>query len=164
MDRRARLLVAERALYRTLRMAGPGRRRAHAQRHLARLSGPERKSSLRPAEHSVAWLGQGAIADRTKEHLGASDRGIILMRKRFLDDLEAIERGEDPKGLIRDPKENECIRLPIVLRDLYTKPHTRAELEAHPGRIGTYMRNYIFQAGQPDEVRIASEKALMIRI
>jgi len=27
----------------------------------------------------VAWLGQGAIADRTKEHLGTSDRGVIMI-------------------------------------------------------------------------------------
>jgi 5,5'-dehydrodivanillate O-demethylase oxygenase subunit len=110
----------------------------------------------------VAWLGQGVVSDRQNEHLGASDRGVILMRKRLLEDLEAVERGEDPKCVIRDPKENEALRLPIVLRDLYTKPHTRAELEAHPGRVGTYMRNYIFQSGQPDDVRLAYEKALMI--
>ena len=29
----------------------------------------------------VAWVGQGAIADRTGEHLGESDRGVIMMRK-----------------------------------------------------------------------------------
>ena len=46
----------------------------------------------------VAWIGQGTIADRTKEHLGSSDRGVILLRQRFLNDLEAIARGEDPKA------------------------------------------------------------------
>ena len=30
----------------------------------------------------VAWVGQGALADRTQEHLGESDRGVIMMRKR----------------------------------------------------------------------------------
>ena len=27
----------------------------------------------------AAWAGQGSIADRTKEHLGESDRGVILL-------------------------------------------------------------------------------------
>ena len=54
----------------------------------------------------VAWIGQGTIADRTQEHLGTGDRGVILLRQRFLDDLAAIGRGEDPKGVIRDPAAN----------------------------------------------------------
>jgi len=32
----------------------------------------------------VAWVGQGRIADRTKESLGASDRGISLIRSSSL--------------------------------------------------------------------------------
>lgn len=31
----------------------------------------------------VGWVGQGPIADRTKEHLGASDKGIVMVRNRF---------------------------------------------------------------------------------
>ncbi len=50
----------------------------------------------------VSWVGQGLIADRTKEKLGASDKGIFMMRKRMFDDLEAIAQGRDPSGLIRD--------------------------------------------------------------
>jgi 5,5'-dehydrodivanillate O-demethylase oxygenase subunit len=28
----------------------------------------------------VGWIGQGTITDRRREHLGRSDRGIIMMR------------------------------------------------------------------------------------
>ncbi len=101
----------------------------------------------------VAWLGQGTIADRTKEHLSASDRGIILMRKRFFDDLEAIERGEDPKGIVRDPAINECIRLPIVDREIYTEGLTLAEMRADPSLDP--LAGYGLQAGQPEWVRDA---------
>ena len=52
----------------------------------------------------VAWVGQGAIADRTKENLRSSDIGITMMRQRFFEELEAIEAGRDPKGVIRDPE------------------------------------------------------------
>jgi len=34
----------------------------------------------------VAWVGQGTVADRTQEHLGESDRGVILLRRRLLEE------------------------------------------------------------------------------
>jgi 5,5'-dehydrodivanillate O-demethylase len=101
----------------------------------------------------VAWVGQGAIADRTKERLGISDRGVIMMRKQFMDDLEAIERGEDPKGIVRDPAVNACIRLPIVDREIYTTGLTRAEIAADPSLDPR--RGYGLQAGQPEWIRRA---------
>jgi LigXa C-terminal domain like len=44
----------------------------------------------------VAWVGQGALADRTQEHLGESDRGVIMMRKRMLEQAELVARGGEP--------------------------------------------------------------------
>jgi 5,5'-dehydrodivanillate O-demethylase len=46
---------------------------------------------------------QGVIADRTKERLGASDGGIILMRQMMREALAALEAGNDPPCIIRDP-------------------------------------------------------------
>ncbi len=108
----------------------------------------------------VAWVGQGQTADRTEEHLGASDRGIILQRKRFLDDLEAIKRGEDPKATIRDPKVNECVALPVAERRILTEGLSREELLKHPILGKQYAGEYIFQAGQPPEVHAAFMKAM----
>src|SRR5690606_5988100 len=62
----------------------------------------------------LAWCGQGRIADRTTENLGAGDRGIVMIRRRFLEDLECMERGQDPKGIIRDPAVNVRVPLPIA--------------------------------------------------
>ena len=45
---------------------------------------------------------QGVIADRVNEHLGASDGGIILMRRMMREALAAIEAGTDPLCVIRD--------------------------------------------------------------
>lgn len=39
---------------------------------------------------------QGAIQDRTKEHLGQSDRAIIRYRRLLLEALDRVERGERP--------------------------------------------------------------------
>jgi len=110
----------------------------------------------------VAWVGQGTVADRTKEHLGLSDRGIILQRQRFLNDLEAIARGEDPKAIIRDPAVNHSVPLPVAERKLLVEGLTRAELLAHPILGKQYAGEYIFQAGQPEEVRAAFREAMGI--
>lgn len=67
-----------------------------------------------PAQDSLAWESQGALADRSREHLGVSDRGIILFRKLIQEQIEAVERGEDPIGVIRDPAKNVMIDLDVV--------------------------------------------------
>ena len=103
----------------------------------------------------VAWLGQGTIADRTQEHLGTSDRGVLMLRKRFLNDLEAVAKGEDPKAIIRDPEVNQCVALPIAERKLLTEGLTREELAKHPIHGRQLTEGYPFQQGQPPEVREA---------
>jgi 5,5'-dehydrodivanillate O-demethylase len=55
----------------------------------------------------IAWVGQGAISDRTREHLASSDKGVILFHKLLVENAARVERGEDPLGTIRDPSENE---------------------------------------------------------
>jgi len=54
---------------------------------------------------------QGSNFDRTGEHWGVSDEGVILLRRLFRQSIEAVQRGEDPVGVIRDPAKNEIIRL-----------------------------------------------------
>jgi 5,5'-dehydrodivanillate O-demethylase oxygenase subunit len=106
----------------------------------------------------VAWLGQGTIADRSKEHLAASDRGVTLMRKQLFDDLDALGRGEDPFAVVRDPSINDCISLPIVDREIYTDGLTLAELRADPSLDP--LAGYGLQAGQPEDVRRAFFEAM----
>jgi 5,5'-dehydrodivanillate O-demethylase len=52
----------------------------------------------------MVWVDQGKIADRTKETLGASDKGITFYRRMLLREMERAEQGHDPLGTIRDPK------------------------------------------------------------
>jgi 5,5'-dehydrodivanillate O-demethylase len=54
----------------------------------------------------LAWVSQGPMTPRNLEHLGVSDRGIILYRNQLSDAIDAVERGEDPPGLVTDPAEN----------------------------------------------------------
>jgi nitrite reductase/ring-hydroxylating ferredoxin subunit len=52
--------------------------------------------------------GMGAIVDRTREHLGTSDRAIIAARQLLLEAIEAVARGERPKG--SDPESYRGVR------------------------------------------------------
>lgn len=51
----------------------------------------------------MAWCTQGRITDRTTEHLGRSDIGVALLRKMFRQSMQAVAKGEDPLGTIREP-------------------------------------------------------------
>jgi 5,5'-dehydrodivanillate O-demethylase len=64
------------------------------------------------AQDVMAWETQGAIADRTVEALGASDRGVTLFRRQLLRELEKSERGEDPMNVFRDDWRGRRIDLP----------------------------------------------------
>jgi 5,5'-dehydrodivanillate O-demethylase oxygenase subunit len=61
---------------------------------------------LLDAQDIMAWVSQGPIADRTKESLGSSDRGVTLLRRMLRRELAKIEDGHDPIGVIRDPQRN----------------------------------------------------------
>ena len=58
------------------------------------------------AQDPAAWVTQGAIADRTGEHLGRSDKGIIQFRQMLEDNIRIVEDGGDPMCTFRDPAEN----------------------------------------------------------
>lgn len=63
-----------------------------------------------PSQDLMAWETQGAITDRSREMLGASDRGIVLWRRLLKEQIEAVAQGKEPVGLIRDPAINDIIR------------------------------------------------------
>jgi 5,5'-dehydrodivanillate O-demethylase len=111
----------------------------------------------------VAWLGQGVIADRSQEHLSQSDRGIALIRRRFLSDLEAVAKGQDPKAVIRSTEGSAIMRLPIIPRKELVEGLTREETLKHP-TFSRFADRYIFQAGQPDWVKRAYEGATGFKI
>ena len=107
----------------------------------------------------VAWAGQGTVADREKEHLGLSDRGILMLRKRFFEELERLSVGNDPKGIIRDPHINACVSLPIAHRSVFVDGLSLDELLKHP-IFSAQLKGYVFQAGQPEEIRRDYEGAM----
>lgn len=69
----------------------------------------------------MAWETQGPIADRTRERLTTSDRGIVLYREILMENIKKVQQGQDPMGVMRDPnhgiidtKLSESIRGPEV--------------------------------------------------
>ena len=65
-------------------------------------------------QDAAAQIGQGRIADRTAEHLGFSDRGVIQVRKLWLSAIQAVQRGDDPPGILRDLQDNEMLHFDVV--------------------------------------------------
>src|SRR5262249_3669279 len=63
------------------------------------------------AQDPAAWISQGGISDRPLEHLGRSDRGIIIFRQMLEENIARVEHGEDPMNTFRDPARNEYLSM-----------------------------------------------------
>ncbi|HLQ33007.1 MAG TPA: Rieske 2Fe-2S domain-containing protein [Chloroflexota bacterium] len=88
----------------------------------------------------MAWATQGAIADRTAERLGTTDRGLILFRKLLQEQLEKVGRGEDPMGVIRDPaKNNPMLNVPRERQAFFT--HTGGMVDSPEEDPLAYIRS-----------------------
>jgi 5,5'-dehydrodivanillate O-demethylase oxygenase subunit len=109
----------------------------------------------------VAWVGQGTIADRTKENLGASDLGIAMIRKRFFEELDALAKGREPKGIIRNSNVARRVELPNMERERCVEGVTLEEFDAYP-ILKARLTGFRWQYGQPPEVRRAFEQAIGI--
>ena len=97
----------------------------------------------------IAWVGQGTISDRWNEHLGDSDRGIIAIRKRLLDDMRLVQDGGDPKAVLRDPSVNDRLFLP---RQSQGSRNANAGTPAPFFGPSKTPRPFSFLAGQPQEI------------
>ena len=64
-----------------------------------------------PSTDLMAFETQGAIFDRSKEHLGSSDRGVAMYRKMLKEEILKVQSGKDPIAFIKDEEENELIRV-----------------------------------------------------
>jgi 5,5'-dehydrodivanillate O-demethylase oxygenase subunit len=81
-------------------------------------------------QDNAAQVGQGAIVDRTREHLGYSDRGVIQVRKLWQSVIEMSAAGGEPANLIRDPAQNRLVHVDVVERLVKT-----GELREHVPRV-----------------------------
>jgi len=59
----------------------------------------------------MAWVTQTPIADRTREKLGESDTGVIMLRRMLNEAMATVADGGDPMNVFRDPATNQCIEM-----------------------------------------------------
>jgi phthalate 4,5-dioxygenase oxygenase subunit len=91
--------------YRRLRKAGNHYLQDRENQRKASYSGIK---AVIPAEQDgCATESMGAIYDRTKEHLGYSDRTIIALRRLLLKLVRDVQEGKEPPHIVRDPAVND---------------------------------------------------------
>jgi 5,5'-dehydrodivanillate O-demethylase len=91
----------------------------------------------------AVWLNQSPIVDRTKEVLMEGDEGVVIFRNKLFNQIQLIEDGAEPKGLIYDPGQNHRLHLP------FTQPVT---IPVTPEDGEEPAIEFPWLAGQPDEV------------
>jgi hypothetical protein len=53
--------------------------------------------------------GMGAVQDRTKEHLVATDRPVLMARKQMVRAIRDLQEGREPANVVRDPARNHFV-------------------------------------------------------
>jgi 5,5'-dehydrodivanillate O-demethylase len=95
-------------------------------------------------QDNYAWVSQGSVTPRWTEHLGESDKGLILFRRLLREQMKLVENGQDPMNTFRDPATNVSIHVPTESDD--------PTFEASGGLTGTNLlygeRNGAISTGQ----------------
>jgi phenylpropionate dioxygenase-like ring-hydroxylating dioxygenase large terminal subunit len=63
------------------------------------------------AQDAFATESQGAIQDRTREHLVTTDIAIAAARRIMLEAIEDVQAGKDPLGVVRNKDANDFVHL-----------------------------------------------------
>ena len=79
---------------------------------------PFEERQRRPGDYD-AQTSQRSIAVHALEHLATSDRGVVMLRRMLRNGIRAVQRGEDPFGILREPvariptyAQNTILRIP----------------------------------------------------
>ena len=103
----------------------------------------------------MAWITQGAIADRSLEKLGESDKGIILYRRMLRQQLAIVEAGGEPMNVFRDPTKRTCALICPGRDEMTPWAYAQRGIMRRTGQAGKYapvLRDMV--------ARFAGEKAL----
>jgi len=82
-----------------------------------------------------------------------------MMRQRFLAEIEAVNAGRDPKGIIRDAARAQSITLRDMGRETNTQGIALEEKDPVPRQ---QLKGFRHLYGQPPEVRRAFEEGMGI--
>ncbi|MPZ74361.1 MAG: Rieske 2Fe-2S domain-containing protein [Nitriliruptorales bacterium] len=101
-----------------------------------------------PGQDIMAWVTQGSVTDRTREHLGQTDKGVILFRRLLQEQIQLVERDEDPLGTVRDPDHNVRIDLPLEKDKFLSGEHALKELKGKHARYNPHYDDIVRLFGQ----------------
>lgn len=109
----------------------------------------------------TALVAQGTVADRTQENLGASDEGIILLRKKLFQEMDRVASQQDPWGILRKPQPQQGIPLPFMGRQ-YLLQHPQPQPPAAPPPAfdrtqRAAIQNHVISGLSEETVRMWSE-------
>lgn len=92
------------------------------------------------AHDAFATESQGAIQDRTEEHLVSSDKAIVAARKLLLRAMADVAEGREPQHVVRSDSANRFIHLQVfsevIAETADWKQHTRERLANIERRYG----------------------------
>lgn len=89
-----------------------------------------------PAEQDgCATESMGPIYDRTREHLGYSDKTIIALRRVLLQAARTVQAGREPPHIVRDTRFNDFSRLRAVKGIVPANGSWRELLEQEEGAV-----------------------------
>ncbi|NIO08911.1 MAG: hypothetical protein GTO40_13210, partial [Deltaproteobacteria bacterium] len=69
----------------------------------------------------------GPIYDRTREHLGISDKALIAVRKLLLKSVNAVQQGKQPPHIIKDPAKNSFTHIDTLAEVIPGNVHWRQQ-------------------------------------
>lgn len=90
------------------------------------------------SQDMMAWETQGAVFDRTRENLGATDKGIAMYRRLLKEQIKVVADGGEPLGLIREAAKNDIVSFDVSRgqsRDEYLKTWS-ASYHDHSHQVG----------------------------
>jgi 5,5'-dehydrodivanillate O-demethylase len=65
----------------------------------------------------VAQETQGLVTDRTREHLAESDRGIVILRRKLRDSIDAVAKGGDPLHVMRGAADDHVLKFEMTMKE-----------------------------------------------
>jgi 5,5'-dehydrodivanillate O-demethylase len=65
-------------------------------------------------QDTLIQASQGTIQPREHEHLGSSDRGVILARQVLKECIDAVASGKDPRGIVRSEDANDSVTVEVA--------------------------------------------------
>ncbi|MGE5539478.1 MAG: Rieske 2Fe-2S domain-containing protein [Gemmatimonas sp.] len=65
-------------------------------------------------QDSMCWESQGEIVDRSQETLGAADRGIVMLRRMVREQIDIVQKGGQPLGVVPQDRAPDIIELDVI--------------------------------------------------